>query len=70
MHVTNDYRMPCALAIDRYMVIGAQRDAWGPGFAASTVGTGVLVEMARSISGMLQKGKMCVCMCVCVTPAI
>uniref|UniRef100_A0A3Q3FA99 Transferrin receptor protein 1 n=1 Tax=Labrus bergylta TaxID=56723 RepID=A0A3Q3FA99_9LABR len=24
---------------DRYVVIGAQRDAWGPGFAASTVGT-------------------------------
>ncbi|XP_057713092.1 transferrin receptor 1a [Corythoichthys intestinalis] len=40
---------------DRYVVIGAQRDAWGPGFAASTVGTGVLVEMARSISDMLKK---------------
>ncbi|XP_049602531.1 transferrin receptor protein 1 [Syngnathus scovelli] len=40
---------------DRYVVIGAQRDAWGPGFAASTVGTGVLLEMARSISEMLKK---------------
>ncbi|XP_061654709.1 transferrin receptor 1a isoform X2 [Phyllopteryx taeniolatus] len=40
---------------DRYLVIGAQRDAWGPGFAASTVGTGVLLEMARSISDMLRK---------------
>ncbi|XP_077360470.1 transferrin receptor protein 1-like [Festucalex cinctus] len=40
---------------DRYMVIGAQRDAWGPGFASSTVGTGVLLEMARSISDMLKK---------------
>ncbi|XP_024129054.1 transferrin receptor protein 1 [Oryzias melastigma] len=39
---------------DRYVVIGAQRDAWGPGFAASTVGTSVLVELARSISDMLK----------------
>ncbi|XP_060900281.1 transferrin receptor protein 1-like [Labrus mixtus] len=39
---------------DRYVVIGAQRDAWGPGFAASTVGTSVLVELARSISDMVK----------------
>ncbi|XP_028284343.1 transferrin receptor protein 1-like [Parambassis ranga] len=39
---------------DRYVVIGAQRDAWGPGFAASTVGTSVLVELARSISDMMK----------------
>lgn len=39
---------------DRYVVIGAQRDAWGPGFAASTVGTSVLVELARSISDMVE----------------
>ncbi|XP_054625538.1 transferrin receptor 1a [Dunckerocampus dactyliophorus] len=39
---------------DRYVVIGAQRDAWGPGFAASTVGTSVLVELARSISSMVK----------------
>lgn len=37
---------------DRYVVIGAQRDAWGPGFAASTVGTSVLLEMARSFAEM------------------
>lgn len=37
---------------DRYVVIGAQRDAWGPGFAKSTVGTSILLEMARSISEM------------------
>ncbi|KAK1879251.1 Transferrin receptor protein 1 [Dissostichus eleginoides] len=41
---------------DRYVVIGAQRDAWGPGFAASTVGTSVLVELARSISDMVKNG--------------
>ncbi|XP_029970573.1 transferrin receptor protein 1-like [Salarias fasciatus] len=39
---------------DRYVVIGAQRDAWGPGFAASTVGTSVLVELARAISDMVK----------------
>uniref|UniRef100_A0AAQ6IDT4 Transferrin receptor protein 1 n=1 Tax=Anabas testudineus TaxID=64144 RepID=A0AAQ6IDT4_ANATE len=39
---------------DRYVVIGAKRDARGPGFAASTVGTSVLVELARSISDMVK----------------
>uniref|UniRef100_UPI0037E86FED transferrin receptor protein 1-like n=1 Tax=Semicossyphus pulcher TaxID=241346 RepID=UPI0037E86FED len=39
---------------DRYVVIGAQRDAWGPGFATATVGTSVLVELARSISNMVE----------------
>lgn len=43
--------------VDRYLIIGAQRDAWGPGFAASTVGTSVLVELARSISDMVKNGK-------------
>lgn len=47
----------CLLISDRYVVIGAQRDAWGPGFAASTVGTSVLVELARSISDMVKNGK-------------
>lgn len=40
---------------DRYVVVGAQRDAWGPGFATSTVGTSVLLELARSISDMMRK---------------
>uniref|UniRef100_A0AAY4BB98 Transferrin receptor protein 1 n=1 Tax=Denticeps clupeoides TaxID=299321 RepID=A0AAY4BB98_9TELE len=40
---------------DRYVVIGAQRDAWGPGFARSTVGTALLVELARSISDLVKK---------------
>uniref|UniRef100_A0A8C5GR91 Transferrin receptor protein 1 n=1 Tax=Gouania willdenowi TaxID=441366 RepID=A0A8C5GR91_GOUWI len=39
---------------DRYVVVGAQRDAWGPGFAASTVGTSILLELARSISEMVK----------------
>ncbi|KAJ0059133.1 hypothetical protein NL108_008559 [Boleophthalmus pectinirostris] len=41
---------------DRYVVIGAQRDAWGPGFAKATVGTSVLLEMARAISEMQNSG--------------
>ncbi|XP_061097771.1 transferrin receptor protein 1-like [Conger conger] len=39
---------------DRYLVIGAQRDSWGPGFAKSTVGTSLLVELARVISDMVK----------------
>uniref|UniRef100_A0A667ZD96 Transferrin receptor protein 1 n=1 Tax=Myripristis murdjan TaxID=586833 RepID=A0A667ZD96_9TELE len=39
---------------DRYVILGAQRDSWGPGFARSTVGTSVLVELARSISEMVK----------------
>uniref|UniRef100_A0A672YQI3 Transferrin receptor protein 1 n=1 Tax=Sphaeramia orbicularis TaxID=375764 RepID=A0A672YQI3_9TELE len=39
---------------DRYVVIGAQRDAWGAGFAKSTVGTSILMELARSISQMVE----------------
>lgn len=39
---------------DRYLVIGVQRDAWGPGFARSTVGTSLLVELARTITDMIK----------------
>lgn len=39
------------------MVIGAHRDAWGYGFSASTVGTSILVELARSISEMVKHGE-------------
>lgn len=49
--------VPCLVFVDRYVVIGAQRDAWGPGFATSTVGTSVLVELARSISDMVKNGE-------------
>lgn len=48
---------PLLCILDRFLVIGAQRDAWGPGFAASTVGTSVLLELARSISEMVENGK-------------
>ncbi|KAI5608853.1 transferrin receptor protein 1 [Silurus asotus] len=40
---------------DRFVVVGAQRDAWGPGFAKSTVGTSLLLELARGITEMMNK---------------
>ncbi|KAH0624240.1 hypothetical protein JD844_007854, partial [Phrynosoma platyrhinos] len=39
---------------DRYVVIGAQRDSWGPGVAKSGVGTALLLELARALSGMVK----------------
>ncbi|KAM4693391.1 transferrin receptor protein 1 [Discoglossus pictus] len=39
---------------DRYVVVGAQRDAWGPGVVKSAVGTSILVELARTISEMVK----------------
>ncbi|XP_023674311.1 transferrin receptor 1b [Paramormyrops kingsleyae] len=38
---------------DRYVVIGAQRDSWGPGFTKATVGTSIMMELARAISEMV-----------------
>ncbi|NXP08186.1 TFR1 protein, partial [Thinocorus orbignyianus] len=40
---------------DRYVVIGAQRDSWGPGAAKAGVGTAMLLELARVISDMVKK---------------
>ncbi|XP_075412381.1 transferrin receptor protein 1 [Tenrec ecaudatus] len=40
---------------DRYVVIGAQRDAWGPGAAKSSVGSALLLELARIMSEMVVK---------------
>ncbi|XP_051005730.1 transferrin receptor protein 1 [Acomys russatus] len=41
---------------DRYVVVGAQRDAWGPGVAKSSVGTGLLLKLAQALSDMVTKG--------------
>ncbi|KAF5889123.1 transferrin receptor protein 1-like, partial [Clarias magur] len=41
---------------DRYVVLGAQRDSFGPGFAKSTVGTSLLVELARAVTAMVKDG--------------
>ncbi|XP_049420894.1 transferrin receptor 1b [Epinephelus fuscoguttatus] len=40
---------------DRYLVLGAQRDAWGKGYAKATVGTSVLIELARAFHEMVEK---------------
>ncbi|NWI51570.1 TFR1 protein, partial [Calyptomena viridis] len=40
---------------DRYVVVGAQRDSWGPGAAKAGVGTAILLELARVISEMVTK---------------
>ncbi|XP_053414014.1 transferrin receptor protein 2 isoform X2 [Nycticebus coucang] len=41
---------------DHYVVIGAQRDAWGPGAAQSAVGTAILLELVRTFSAMVSNG--------------
>ncbi|XP_074070861.1 transferrin receptor protein 1 [Macrotis lagotis] len=41
---------------DRYVVVGAQRDAWGPGAAKSLVGTSLLLGIARAYSDLVFKG--------------
>ncbi|NXI43613.1 TFR1 protein, partial [Galbula dea] len=40
---------------DRYVVIGAQRDSWGPGVAKAGVGTAILLELAHVISDIVKK---------------
>ncbi|XP_018534822.1 transferrin receptor 1b [Lates calcarifer] len=40
---------------DRYVVLGAQRDAWGNGYARATVGTSVLMELAKAVCEMVEK---------------
>uniref|UniRef100_A0A8D0D6X8 Transferrin receptor 1b n=1 Tax=Sander lucioperca TaxID=283035 RepID=A0A8D0D6X8_SANLU len=39
---------------DRYVVLGAQRDAWGKGFAKATVGTSILIELAKAVHEMVE----------------
>ncbi|XP_019579219.2 transferrin receptor protein 1 [Rhinolophus sinicus] len=40
---------------EHYVVVGAQRDAWGPGAAKSSVGTALLLELAQIFSDMVLK---------------
>lgn len=39
---------------DRYIVLGAQRDAWGNGYAKATVGTAALIELAKAVHEMIE----------------
>lgn len=45
---------------DRYVVLGAQRDAWGEGYTKATVGTTVLVELAKAVRKMVEEGNKCI----------
>ncbi|XP_029978697.1 transferrin receptor 1b [Sphaeramia orbicularis] len=40
---------------DRYVVLGAQRDAWGKGYARAAVGTSALIELAKAFHEMVEK---------------
>ncbi|XP_071000937.1 transferrin receptor protein 2-like, partial [Oncorhynchus clarkii lewisi] len=40
----------------QYIIMGAQRDAWGPGAVKAGVGTAILLELARTFSNMVQNG--------------
>ncbi|XP_039982271.1 transferrin receptor 1b [Xiphias gladius] len=39
---------------DRYVVLGAQRDAWGKGYARATVGSSILLELAKAVHEMVE----------------
>uniref|UniRef100_A0A667ZC01 Transferrin receptor 2 n=1 Tax=Myripristis murdjan TaxID=586833 RepID=A0A667ZC01_9TELE len=41
---------------DQYIILGAQRDSWGPGAVKSGVGTAILLELARTFSAMVKNG--------------
>nr|XP_033780046.1 transferrin receptor protein 2 [Geotrypetes seraphini] len=41
---------------DHYIVIGAQRDSWGPGAAKSGVGSAILLELARTFVALVKNG--------------
>lgn len=39
---------------DRYVVLGAQRDAWGEGYARAAVGSSALIELAKAVHDMVE----------------
>lgn len=47
----------CFFLSDHYIIVGAQRDSWGPGAVKSGVGTALLMELARTFSNMVENGK-------------
>ncbi|XP_077480642.1 transferrin receptor 1b [Stigmatopora argus] len=40
---------------DEYVVLGAQRNAWGNGFAQAAVGSSVLMELAKAFRNMVEE---------------
>lgn len=53
---TRTYMYLYFLSADRCVVLGAQRDAWGKGYTKATVGTSVLMELAKAVRDMVEKG--------------
>uniref|UniRef100_A0A8C4X6B3 Transferrin receptor protein 1 n=1 Tax=Erpetoichthys calabaricus TaxID=27687 RepID=A0A8C4X6B3_ERPCA len=41
---------------ERYVVVGAQRDSFGPGATKSAVGTALLLELSRALSSLVKDG--------------
>ncbi|XP_033006796.1 transferrin receptor protein 1 [Lacerta agilis] len=39
---------------DRYVIIGAQRDSWGPGVVKAGVGTALLLQLAKTLSDIVK----------------
>ncbi|KAM8953088.1 transferrin receptor protein 1 [Pelodytes ibericus] len=39
---------------ERYVIVGAQRDAWGPGVAKAAVGSSILLGLAQMMSDMVK----------------
>ena len=59
--------MSCVcVSADRYVIIGAQRDSWGPGYARSTVGTAILLELARAVYEMVEEGEAITTAALCI----
>ncbi|KAG2462069.1 TFR1 protein, partial [Polypterus senegalus] len=42
---------------ERYVVVGAQRDSFGPGATKSAVGTALLLELSRALSSLVKGSK-------------
>jgi len=66
------FRVACACA-DRYVVVGAQRDSWCRGYARSTVGTAILMELSRAVAQMVEEGESATpapTACVCLSPLV
>ncbi|XP_019740296.1 transferrin receptor 1b [Hippocampus comes] len=40
---------------DQYVVLGAQRDAWGKGYARAAVGSSVLMELAKAFKDLVER---------------
>ena len=47
------------MVLDRYVLLGNHRDAWGYGAADPSSGSAGILEIARVFGTMLKKGTVC-----------